>query len=71
LGNKNTESWENGLIKSLEGKEILVYCSSPKRAVIAYCRLLQMGYPNVKRFIIDQKELKELDLKIKNKNLAE
>lgn len=65
LGDENNVDWQNDLIKSLKDKEILVYCKFPNRAVIAYCRLLKEGYPKVKRCLLNQKEVEELNSKYK------
>lgn len=45
------------MIKSLKGKELLIYSTIPSRAGIAYCRLVEMGYPHIKKCDIDEQEL--------------
>ena len=51
------EFLQNDLIKSLKDKELLIYSTIPSRAGIAYCRLVKMGYPHIKKCDIDEQEL--------------
>ena len=60
LGEENDETWENDLIKSLKGKELLIYSTIPSRAGIAYCRLVKMGYPHIKKCVANDKKLNEM-----------